>query len=223
MKRCNWQQGIYRRRHNFCIFITDATTYGSKLAVVSESSRPKSGTLFSKMRHADRPQKCNLVKSTCRLVCIFQSLLLGGLVAGSSVAFALWPEEVVKHYPIITIAELYLPDKPILPFYLLGTSLFLSLPFVLMAILGTKCRCLIITCVMSNSITILHTSTLSIICLFDGFSHLLQWTSITAFLFSQILVLIIITATLRIRQNERTALHSAQLISRRNSELIVIN
>ena len=99
---------------------------------------------------------CTPTKSLGRLACIFQSVLLGAGVIGTLGLLAFFPtarDQIAERYFSLKISE---KGAHVTIYYGLASTILCWLPFNLVAILGTRNRWLIMSCMVSTAIFSLH-------------------------------------------------------------------
>ena len=154
-------------------------------------------------------------KSLGRSACLYQSLLMGSLVMGSLWIFALFPQTTAEYFPVISRVGLYTSRYSLAhyaTYYCLASSIFWTLPYVLMSILGTRSYCLVVSCSISNVVILLHFAVLWLSALLCGVNYMLQIIVTPALLLSQVLVTIILGCTVQTRIQENYNLHTVQIV-----------
>ena len=155
-------------------------------------------------------------KSFGRVACLYQSLLMGSLVLASLWILALFPQKMTDHFPVISRVGLYSRSRDSLSYYAtyycLASSIFWTLPYVLMSILGTRSYCLVVCCSISNVVILLHFAVLWLSALLCGVNYMLQIIVTSALLLSQVFVTIILGCTVQTRIQETYNLHTVQIV-----------
>ena len=106
---------------------------------------------------------CTPTKSLGRLACIFQSVLLGAGVIGTLGLLAFFPtarDQIAERYFSLKISE---KGAHVTIYYGLASTILCWLPFNLVAILGTRKRWLIMSCMVSTAIFSLHIGGLNLL------------------------------------------------------------
>ena len=154
-------------------------------------------------------------KSCGRLACLYQSLLMGSLVMGSLWIFALFPQTTAEYFPVISRVGLYSRSPSpthYATYYCLASSIFWTLPYVLVSICGTRSYCLVVCCGLSNVVIFLHFAMLWISALLCGLNYPLQIIVTSLLVVSQIIVSLVLSCTLQTRIRESDNMHTVQLI-----------
>ena len=155
-------------------------------------------------------------KSFGRAACLYQSLLMGSLVLASLWILALFPQKTTDHFPVISRVGLYSRSRDSLSyyatFYCLASSIFWTIPYVLVSICGTRSYCLVVCCGLSNVVIFLHFAMLWISALLCGLNYPLQIIVTSLLVVSQIIVSLVLSCTLQSRIREADDMHTVQLI-----------
>ena len=154
-------------------------------------------------------------KSLGRSACLYQSLLMGSLVMGSLWIFALFPQTTAEYFPVISRVGLYTSRYSLAhyaTYYCLASSIFWTLPYVLVSICGTRSYCLLVCCGVSNVVIFLHLAMLWISALLCGLGYPVQIIATSFLVVSQILVTITLSCTLQSRFRESDDMHTVQLV-----------